>query len=655
MSAPDEDHSRMITAGAPIAALMEVPRWVGWRFEPRKAGGKPTKVPYQPGSGRPAKTNDSTTWGQFSAAERMQGVDGVGLALHGLPQLAALDLDGCRDKGTGRIATWAKRLCERAQSYTEITPSGTGLRILGIADGVLPTIKTLPRGERQQVEVFCGGAAKYVTVTFARLHSYPPGLEDISAVVRELLAEGEAKRQPGSPSQPRPGSNADELLAALPNDYGRDHWVRLGLAHKAAGGTLESFHAWSQQHPSYDAAETRRVWESLRPNGAIGAGSLRHELRQRGIEPPPAEPPAVEESPAKPGAGFPLRLYRDFNTSSVKRWIVPGLLGSSEFSCFFGEPGSGKSVLLGDCALHVAANARKPLPWFGRTINGGLAVFFALERPLNVERRALAFRQSSGLDDIPFAIVRGPVNFREPGTAAKILDTIRRAEDAFGCELALLSVDTVSAALCGGDENSPKDLGAFVSTMLSVLGHFDKAHITATHHQPHDAARLRGHGVLLGAIDMTDEVVNDGRRRSATVRKNNDGPEGARLAFTLRSVTIGHDEAGTPTEAPLVVPDDSSEATSAQAQRKVKLPAGAQIALQALVEAVDEIGAEPPASNHIPPRIRAVTTAQWRDYCYRRGISSGEPRAQQKAFNRAGECLRASGKIGTWEPFVWPA
>ena len=647
----------MLAPGTSIAELQALPRWVGWRFEPRKAGGRPTKVPFAPNSGRPAKANNSATWGEFSAAEQMAGCDGAGFMLQGLAELAALDCDHCRDPATGRIAPWAEELCERAQSYVEITPSGEGLRILGIATGLPATIKILPRGENgQKVELFCGGCAKYITVSFQRLDSFPPELNDLSAVVCELLEEGEAKRKPQEPpSQAQPSSNADKLLQALPNDgYGRDDWVRLALAHKVSGGTLKSFNAWSRQHPSYDAAETARVWESLRPNGSIGAGSIVHELRQRGIEPPPAEPRAAEESPATPGAGFQLRLYRDFASSSVKRWIVPGLLGAGEFSAFFGEPGSGKSVLLGDLALHVAANVRKPLPWFGRTITAGLAVFFALERPLNVERRALAFRQHTGLADIAFALVRGPINFREPGTAAKILDTVRQAEDAFGCGLALLAVDTVSAALAGGDENSPKDLGAFVATMLGVLARCDNAHLVATHHQPHDAARLRGHGVLLGALDLTDEVVNDGGRRSATVRKNNDGPEGARLAFTLRSVTIGHDEAGTPTEAPLVVPDESST-TSTEARRKVRLPPAAQIALNALIEAVDEIGAEPPPSNHIPPRTKTVTTAQWRDYCYRRGISSGEPRAQQQAFNRAGECLRASGKIGTWEPFVWPA
>ena len=33
-----------------------------------------------------------------------------------------------------------------------------------------------------------------------------------------------------------------------------------------------------------------------------------------------------------------------------------------EFSCYFGEPSAGKSVLVGDLLMHVAAGE----PWFGR-------------------------------------------------------------------------------------------------------------------------------------------------------------------------------------------------------------------------------------------------------------------------------------------------
>src|SRR5215207_5847867 len=73
-------------------------------------------------------------------------------------------------------------------------------------------------------------------------------------------------------------------------------------AHKSSGGTLAVFDLWSRQHASYDSSETKRVWQSAKPDGQITAGSIVHELRQHGIEPRAVEEPA----PATPGTGFPL-------------------------------------------------------------------------------------------------------------------------------------------------------------------------------------------------------------------------------------------------------------------------------------------------------------------------------------------------------------
>ena len=86
------------------------------------------------------------------------------------------------------------------------------------------------------------------------------------------------------------------------------------------------------------------------------------------------------------------------------------------------------------------------------------------------------------------------------------------------------------------------------------------------------------------------------------------------------------------------------------------LPNGAKVAINALQEAIGDLGVIPPASNHIPPATKVVTMDQWRDYAYRRGIStSGQPRAQQLAFGRAVKQLQAVMAIGTWEPHVWIA
>jgi RecA-family ATPase len=85
-------------------------------------------------------------------------------------------------------------------------------------------------------------------------------------------------------------------------------------------------------------------------------------------------------------------LYCDLAATSTKVWLVKNLLGRGEASAFYGAPGSGKSALVEDMGLHIAAG----LPWHGRDVMQGAVCYIALERRLLVERRAIAFVNGMG-------------------------------------------------------------------------------------------------------------------------------------------------------------------------------------------------------------------------------------------------------------------
>jgi hypothetical protein len=93
-------------------------------------------------------------------------------------------------------------------------------------------------------------------------------------------------------------------------------------------------------------------------------------------------------------------LFCDLTTGDAKEWLVKGLLGHGEASAFYGKPGDGKSVLVEDLCLHVAAG----WPWHGRPVRRGAVVYIALERKKLVERRAIAFRERHNPADLPFAM-----------------------------------------------------------------------------------------------------------------------------------------------------------------------------------------------------------------------------------------------------------
>ena len=238
-------------------------------------------------------------------------------------------------------------------------------------------------------------------------------------------------------------------------------------------------------------------------------------------------------------------LYRDLATTSTKEWLVKNLLGHQEASASYGAPGSGKSVLVEDMGLHIAGG----LQWHGREVRQGAVCYVALERRMLVERRAIAFRKHHAIQDLPFAIIGGVYDFRDPRTATTVAEIIEQVEHQTLQQTALIIIDTISRALAGGDENSPKDMGAIVAT-TARLQEATGAHVAWVHHVPINAGeRLRGHGALLGALDTTinvEKLANG--QRTATVIKANDSEEGQRITFTLKSVDIGIE-----TTAPVVV------------------------------------------------------------------------------------------------------
>ena len=144
----------MSTNGGPFSAipqeLKDLEQWVGYKFE--KRGDKLTKPPYQVRvTGHPAKANDSSTWATYDeavAAYKAGHVDGIGFVFTKDDPYCGIDLDKCRNLETGEIEPRAEEIIRELNSYTEISPSGTGVHI--IIKGKLP-----PQGRRKgQVEMY---------------------------------------------------------------------------------------------------------------------------------------------------------------------------------------------------------------------------------------------------------------------------------------------------------------------------------------------------------------------------------------------------------------------------------------------------------------------------------------------------------------------
>src|SRR5262245_47668357 len=184
-------------------------RWVVWRWIIRK-NGKRTKPPFQ---GRyPSRFASSTkpeTWSDFDTCVKTYNtkkVDGIGYALAG-SDVAAIDIDDCRDKDTGVLHPWAAALVNRAQSYCEVTPSLQGLRIIGRCKGA---------GVHRKFNVIDGVscelyrvADRYITITGQQIGEITE-LANIDWLIDELLTELEETKQQEQQTSNNPNGNGEE-------------------------------------------------------------------------------------------------------------------------------------------------------------------------------------------------------------------------------------------------------------------------------------------------------------------------------------------------------------------------------------------------------------------------------------------------------------
>jgi len=196
-------------------------------------------------------------------------------------------------------------------------------------------------------------------------------------------------------------------------------------------------------------------------------------------------------------------------------------------------------------------------------------------------------------------------------------------------------------------------MAAYVRAADAIRDAFDCV-VVIVHHCGHNGDRPRGHSSLMGALDIQIAVKRDAAENIvATLELSKDGEAGAEIISRLVPVEIGRDEDGEPIRSCVIVAVDAP--VSRKAAKSANLSKAAQIALRALNKGIGECGASPPASNHIPNGIKAITMEQWRDYSFRMGISASEEvHAKRTALNRASEALLTAQKISIWEPYVWP-
>jgi len=190
-------------------------------------------------------------------------------------------------------------------------------------------------------------------------------------------------------------------------------------------------------------------------------------------------------------------------------WIIDGLLEHNTFSVCFGAPAAGKTFLILDMALCIAAGR----PFHGHDVRQGPVFYIAGEGHNGFARRAAAWSKenSISLKGLPFFKSSRSIVLTDEQSVDDMLEVVDQMVEQHG-EPQMVVIDTLARAMGAADENSTKEMGAAITAVDDIREAYDCT-VLAVHHTGHgNKDRARGSSALLGAVDaefMVDKWSGD--------------------------------------------------------------------------------------------------------------------------------------------------
>jgi putative DNA primase/helicase len=267
--------------------IRDLRQWLCWRIEERE--GKPTKVPYSPLTGKKASSTDPETWASYSEAVEAyteHGYAGIGFVFSKDDPFCGVDLDGCMNPETGELEEWAREIIEELDSYTEVSPSGSGVHVL--VRGELPP----GRNRKGRIEMYDRG--RYFTVTGRHLAGTPPSIEsrqeELTSLARRVFGDLAVVNGPKTPTPEFVGALSDEeIIEKASAAENSENFLRLwggdtgGYEHDDNEGHSEADLALCAMLAFWTGPDPDRIAKLFRHSGLYRKKWERKDYRERTI------------------------------------------------------------------------------------------------------------------------------------------------------------------------------------------------------------------------------------------------------------------------------------------------------------------------------------------------------------------------------------
>jgi hypothetical protein len=356
-----------------------------------------------------------------------------------------------------------------------------------------------------------------------------------------------------------------------------------------------------------------------------------------------------------PARAATLRFPRDIRFDASSTDLIKHVLPRSVEALLYGPSGVGKTFLGIDLGYHLALGRT----WHSKRVRSAVPVLYVPYEGLAAfGQRLLAANAEHGDPGAMFAystlappLCKGEAG--DNGEKAMIAEATALANIS-GQPVGLIIIDTVSRAMSPDDDSSNQDAAALIVRWGRIRAATGAA-ILGVHHPGKDAARgMRGAYAFTGNTDVVLKAEDRGDVKVLVAEKEREAAGGDILAFRLKHVGLGLDEDGEEKTSLAIEP---AELPRAEPRKKGRPPGTKDdiVAMQSLEKALEAHGKVPPASNHIPPGIVAVTLKEWQPYAVAKNLI--DPDAEQKRkterMKRLARRLDAISQAGTWQQYVW--
>lgn len=350
-------------------------------------------------------------------------------------------------------------------------------------------------------------------------------------------------------------------LSCIPNTFdniGYHPWIKVAAALRGACADdfelgLDLFEEWSLRAGADPAAERyecpRHAYKSVKAPFSVGAPWLYEQAEKAGgfvrstaltidiadrwfdVAALQSGERAAETSALFGGSDsddvFEMLSLREILHMPDPRFVIARHIPEQSVGFLYGDPGTGKSFIALDWALHLAFGKGD---WHGDAVEADPAasvIYLAGEGAQGMKTRVRAWARRHGvseaeLEDGRFQLIRRGVNMMQPEQVVKLARTIKRGVS----RASFVVADTVSRSMPGADENAQKEMTLFVKA-CDVLRDAFECVVLGVHHSS-KKGDMRGSTVLLGAGDFVFKLE---RAKGATIgklicEKQKDAPDG---------------------------------------------------------------------------------------------------------------------------------